>query len=93
MSYLIQTAETNAFLQLVKFVADLLDEGQVQLIAVFLQEHRHEGRAHVMTSAGPFRTRRNSRIQVCRGWRDLHRQAATQSAAQPATVPIQGCLL
>ena len=29
MSYLIQTAETNAFLQLAKFVADLLDDGQV----------------------------------------------------------------
>ena len=32
MSYLIQTAETNAFLQLVKFVANLLDEGQVLLM-------------------------------------------------------------
>ena len=30
MSYLIQTAETNAFLQLAKFVADLLDGGQVR---------------------------------------------------------------
>ena len=59
MSYLIQTAETNAFLQLVKFVADLLDEGQVSALCS-CDERLERVRSSLVTQLFPCRAARHS---------------------------------